>query len=148
YFDGKDRSRSGGIDLRCGFARSVHLAKTRRVPKFGREIAALYDLFFIEANVLAARRNAHQAESQTVRAVFVDQLERIRRVAQRFRHLPTLLIPNQSREKNVAEWNVVFDAIGFSRFEFQPGNDHARNPKENNVRRSHENAGRIEFLWR
>ena len=57
------------------------MAKPRHVPKFGREIAAFFDLFFVEANILAARRDPHQAEAQTVRSILVDQLERIRRIA-------------------------------------------------------------------
>ena len=59
----------------------MHLAETRRVPKFVRKISAFFDLLFIEANVLTARRNAHQAEAQTVGPIFRDQLERIGRVA-------------------------------------------------------------------
>ena len=59
----------------------MHLAEARDVPKLGGEIAAFFDLFFVKANVLTAGRDPHQAKAQTVRAVFVDQLERIGRIA-------------------------------------------------------------------
>ena len=79
-FDRIDRQRVI-VDLRRGLARTMHLPKTRGVPKLGREIAAFLDLLFVEANVLPARRNPHQTEAQTVRAIFLDQVERIGRIA-------------------------------------------------------------------
>jgi len=79
-FDRVDRQQLI-VDFRIGRAGAMHLAKTRRIPKLGREIASLFDLLFIEANVLAARRDTHETEAQTVRAVLVDQIERIGRVA-------------------------------------------------------------------
>ena len=60
---------------------SVHLAEPGNVPKFGREITAFFDLLFIKADVLAARRDPHQAEAQPVRAIFVDQVEGIGGIA-------------------------------------------------------------------
>src|SRR5205809_957957 len=55
----------------------MHLPKASSVPKFGREVAPFLDLLFIEADVLAAWRNAHETKAQTVRAILVDQLERV-----------------------------------------------------------------------
>src|SRR5207237_6340472 len=135
-------------DLRCGFARPVHLSKACDVPKLRRKVAAFLDLFFVEANILPARSDPHETKSQSVRTVLVDQFKRIGRVAKTLRHLAALLVANESREINVAKWNVIFIALGFSRFEFEAGDDHARHPEENDVRRSHENRGRLKFLPR
>ena len=70
------------IDFCPGGARPVHLSQTRNIPELRGEIAAFFDLFFIVANVLTAGRDAHQPKSQAVGAVFINQLERIGRVAQ------------------------------------------------------------------
>ena len=85
----------------------MHLAESRDVPKLGGEIATFFDLFFVKANVLTARRDPHQAKPQTVRAIFVDQLERVRRIAQRLRHFASQLIANDPGKKNVAKRNVI-----------------------------------------
>src|SRR6266436_7633070 len=126
----------------------MHLAEPSHVPKFGGEIAAFFDLFFVEANILAARRDPHQAEAQTVRAIFVDQVERIGRIAQRLRHFAALLVANDPGEENVVERNIVFSLGRLSGFEFKAGDDHARDPEENNVRSGYEHAGWVKFLSR
>ena len=46
------------------------------------------------------------------------------------------------------ERNVVFDLGRLARLELEAGNDHPRDPKENNIWAGHENAGWIEFLSR
>ena len=69
------------VNLRIRFAGAMHLAKARGVPKFRREVPAFLDLLFVERNVLADRRDPHQAEAQSIRTVFRDQIERVRRVA-------------------------------------------------------------------
>ena len=124
----------------------MHLAEARDVPKFRREIAAFFDLFFVKANVLTARRDPHQPEAQTIRAVFVDQVERIGRIAERLRHFPALLVANDAGEENIVERNVVFGLLRFSGFEFEPGENHSRDPEENNIRTGHERARRIKLL--
>src|SRR4030088_569402 len=121
----------------------MHLPEPHRVPKFRGEVAAFLDLFFVETNVLPARRNPHKTEAQPVGAVLINQLERIRRVAEALRHLAPLLVPNESGKENIAERNVVFDAFRFTRLKLEAGNDHARDPEENDVRRGYEPACRI-----
>src|SRR5439155_2939467 len=54
-------------------------------------------------------------------------------------------VANQPCEINVAKWNVVFIAFGFPRLELKPGDDHSSHSEENNIRRRHENAGRIKL---
>ena len=70
-FDREDRQFLW-IDLRRSGARSVHLPEPGDVPKFGGEVAPFFDLFFVEPNVLTARSDPHQAETQTVRSIFID----------------------------------------------------------------------------
>src|SRR5262249_54666440 len=122
--------------------------KTRNVPELRREVPTFFNLFFVEPNILAGRRDAHQTESQTVGAVFVDQFEWIRRIAERFRHFPTELVADDAGEENVVKRNVVFDLFRVARFKFETGDDHSRHPEENNVWPGYENAGRIKLLPR
>ena len=56
----------------------MHLPKTSSIPKLGREVTAFFDLFFIETNILTARRNAHETKSKAVRTVLANELKRIR----------------------------------------------------------------------
>ena len=123
----------------------MHLSQTRSIPELGREIAALLDLFFVVANVLTTRCDAHQTESQTVGATFINQLEQIRRVAQRLRHLSPEFVANQACEINMAKRNIVFVAVGSARLKLKSRDDHARHPKENDLWCGHQHAGRIKF---
>src|SRR5205823_12542610 len=125
---------------------AVHLTETRRVPQLRGKVPPFFDLFFVEANVLPARRNSHQAETQTIRSVFRNQIERVGRITKRLRHLATLLVANDPGEEHVVKRNVVLIAFGFSGLELQTGNDHARDPEENNVRTGDKNRRWIEFL--
>ena len=123
----------------------MHLPQTRDIPELCGKIAAFFDLLFVEPNVLTTWRDAHQTKSQAVGAIFLNQLERIRRVAQRLRHLSPELVTNQAREINMTKRNIVFIAVGFARLELKPRDNHARHPEENDVRRGDEHAGWIKF---
>src|SRR6266581_4571302 len=124
----------------------MHLTEAGNVPEFRRKITAFLDLSFIEPNILARGRDAHQAKSQTVRPVLADQFQRIRRIAERLRHLAALAVANNAGEENVAKRNVVFNLAGFPRLELEPGDNHARDPEENDVRSGYEHTSRIKFL--
>src|SRR5438067_13929360 len=82
----------------------VHLTQTRDIPELRGEIATLCDLFFVEANILTAGRDAHQTKSQAVGTVFINQLERIWRVAHRLRHLSPAFVTDHACEINMATW--------------------------------------------
>src|SRR4051812_42806848 len=124
----------------------MHLAKTRNIPELRRKVTTLFDLSLIESNVLSRRRDAHQTESQTVGSVLVDQLERIRRIAQRFRHFAALPVANDAGKENMVERNVVPDRLALAGFELNSGNDHSGDPEKNDIGPGHENACRIKFL--
>src|SRR5437667_2562116 len=115
---------------RC-LTRAMHLTEARNVPEFCRKVAAFFDLFFVETNVLPSRRDAHHAKTQTVGAIFVDQLEWIRRITERLRHLPPQLVANQASEENVVKWNVVFDLFSFAGLEFEAGDEDRKSTRLN-----------------
>src|SRR6266550_1761881 len=134
------------IDCRRGITWTLYLTKTRNVPEFRRKVSAFLDLSFIEPNILASGRDAHETKSQAVGAVFIDQLEWIGRIAERLRHLAALAVAHNAGEENIVKRNVVFNLAGFPRLELEAGDDHPRDRKENDVRRGYEHTGRIEFL--
>src|SRR5256714_12009017 len=51
----------------------MHLAEARCVPKFRGEVVSFLDLLFVERDVLSDRRDPHQAEAQSIGAIFPDQ---------------------------------------------------------------------------
>src|SRR6476646_1968710 len=101
----------------------MHLTESSHVPELGRKITAFLDLRFIEPNVLSRRRDPHQAKSQTVRTVLADQLEWIRRIAERLRHLPAEFVTNDAGEENMVKRNVVANLAGSARHELKPGDN-------------------------
>jgi len=66
------------------------LAESAGVPQFVAEVFSALDAVFLETNVLPLRGDRNDAEAQSVGAILVDQVERIGRVAERFRHLVPL----------------------------------------------------------
>ena len=87
------------------------MRKRQIFPELVAEIAALLDLLFIEADVGALRRDAHEAEAESVGAILGDEIERIGRVAERLRELAALLVADQPSEVDVLEGE-----IGLERF--------------------------------
>src|SRR5271154_1830103 len=75
-----------GIDL------PLQGAEAADVPELVAEVAALLDLLFVEADVGALRRDADEAEAESVGAVLGDEVERVGRIAERFRELAALLV--------------------------------------------------------
>jgi hypothetical protein len=99
------------------------------VPEFVCEISTLFNLLFVEPNVLAMWRDAHEPKSETIGAIVCNQVERIRRIPEALGHLAPLQVPDRSCEVDIFEWN--------SPLIFKPGHDHACDPEEDDVRRGH-----------
>src|SRR5437870_1184603 len=112
----------------------MHLTETRRIPKLGCEVSPFLDLLFVESDVLSARRNPHQPEPHAIGAIFRDQVERVRRIAERLRHLAPLLVANKAGQENIAKWDVIFQPLRLAWLELKPRDNHAGDPEENNVR--------------
>ena len=94
--------------------------------------------FLIEQDVLALRRDQHEAESQAIGAIFRDEIERVGRVAKRFRHLAALRIADDA--------GVVHRTKRLFAHVLVAGHDHARDPEENDVGTRHKIGGWVELL--
>ena len=80
-------SSASGAAMLLRRADAVHLQEARGVPQLGREVAIALDALLIELDVAALAFHRRQREAQGVGAIFVDQAERIDRIALRLGHL-------------------------------------------------------------
>ena len=137
-------SLQGGIISRW----SGHLAEAASVPEFVTEVAADSDALFAEADILALRSNVHDAEAQAVRPEFIDEVERLGRITQGLGYFAPLIVADDSCEVNIVEGNALGHLLFGEGFFFVPhkleaGNNHARNPEEDNIRRGNQVAGGV-----
>src|ERR1017187_6324163 len=82
--DGARQCPEDILVMSVGWARrwigsSLHLDEPRGVPELIHEVATNFATLLIEQDVLTLRRNQHKAETQAVRAVLRDQIERVGR---------------------------------------------------------------------
>src|SRR5687768_1928682 len=89
----------GGVVARL----PAHLTEAARVPKLVAEILSTLDPILLETNILPLRRDGDDPETQTVRTIGRDQIQRVRRIPQRLRHLAPLLVPNDAGKINILE---------------------------------------------
>ena len=114
------------------------MAEPAGVPEFVGEVATLLNLFFVVADIGSLRGDAQESESQTIRPVFGNEVERVGRVAEGFGKFPPLAVADQSGEINVPEGELphVFEA----------GHDHAGHPEEDDIGSGDEIRRGVEFL--
>ena len=109
------------------------------VPYLVAEITALLAERLVEHQVVAGRRAEHHRNSYTVGTVLVDQVQRIGRVAQLFRHLAADLVAHDTGKVYVRKW--LFAAV------FVSGHDHSRHPEEDDVGRRNQIRRRIIIFY-
>ncbi len=100
------------------------------VPDLVREVPPHFALRALEQDILTERRKVEYGESQRIRTVFGNDVQRVRRIAERLRHLPSLHVANDAREIDISE-RYIFH-------ELQTRHDHSRDPEEDYIRSSHE----------
>ena len=123
--------------IRIRVERSLHLSEPAGVPELIAEISSLDDLLFVELDILSLRRDAQESKADAIGAVFGDEVERVRRIAEALRHLAALLVADDAGKIDILEWNLpgVFEAR----------HDHAGDPEKDDVGAGNQHAGREEF---
>ena len=118
--------------------RKIHHDKPARVPDLVREVPACLNLLPVEAHVISRSIACHECETQRVRAVLVNDLERINAVAERLRHLPALAVADESVDQHMVERNLT--CLLDSR------EDHSDDPEENDIVAGDQHICRIKIL--
>jgi len=96
------------------------LAETRGVPELRAEVAAEFHVLLVEQNILPERGAAHHAEAQRVGAELRDEIERVRRIAERLRHFAALLVADDAGEIDIVKREFTH--------EFETAHDHSGDP--------------------
>ena len=74
---------------------AVHFGETVGVPQFGAEVAVARDACGGQFQVAPHGGHRRQGKAHRIRAVFIDQVQRVQHVAKRFGHLLALLVAHQ-----------------------------------------------------
>ena len=95
------------------------------VPKLIGEVAARFQLLFVEALIVARRCADGERKAQSVGAVQVDELQRIQHIAARFAHLHAFGVKHKPVQIDRVEGRRVHILYAH--------HHHPRNPKEQDV---------------
>ena len=126
----------GGVDGFPGLG--VHQHEAGGVPDLVGEVPGAFHLFIGIAGVVSGADAHGQREAQRVRAVLIDDFQRIHAVAQALGHLAALRVPHQAVNQHGVEGRLahLLDA----------GEDHSGYPEEDDVIAGHQHTGGIEVL--
>ena len=116
----------------------VHLDKAGCVPDLVAEVAGRLYALIRETHVVSGAVAGCEGEAQRVRAVLVDDLERVDAVAERLGHLAALRVAHQTVDINRLERGLAHV--------LHTGEDHASNPEEDNIIAGNERRGRVEIV--
>ena len=116
----------------------IHLDKAGCIPDLIAEVAACLDTCLRIAHIISGRVAGCKREAQCIRTVLLNDLQRVNAVAQRFGHLASLLIADQTVNINRLERNFLHV--------LHAGEDHAGNPEEDDVISGDQRVRRIEVL--
>ncbi len=132
------RLQLGSGRLRHGLAIHVHHDETGGIPHLVGEITAVFYPFIVETHVVPGGVAGDQRKPQGIRAVLVDDLQRVDAVAQGFGHLPALAVPDQSVEQHCVE-RLLAHVL-------ETGEDHPDDPEKDDVVARHQHVRGIEIL--
>ena len=119
-------------------ALAIHEHKARSVPDFIHEVARAFRLFVHITHIAAGSDALHERKAQAVRAVLVDNFQRVDTVAERFTHLSAQLVAHYAVNEHFGE--RYFPHMFYAR-EY-----HSRHPEEDYVVSRYEQGVRIEVI--
>ena len=124
--------------IRLVKAFEVHEHVARCIPDLVREVARALNALPIEAHIVARRVARNEHEAQRIRAVLLDDLDRVDAVAERLRHLAALAVAHEAVDEDVVERDVLAER--------EAHHDHAGDPEEDDVVARDECRRRVEML--
>ena len=130
----------GGHRGRCAGEHVVHFGKPVGVPQFRAEVPVACDAGCGQLQVAAHGGHRRQRKAHGVRAVFVDQFQRVEDIAERFRHLLALLVAHQSVDIDGRERLLPCDG--------ELHHHHAGDPEKDDVKAGDQDGSGEVFLQR
>ena len=97
------RCQVRGIRLMKRHIVQIHQNETGCIPHLVGKITACLDAFIVIAHVIAGRIAGHECQTQCIRAVLINDLERIDAVPERLAHFASQRIPDQTMDQNCVE---------------------------------------------
>ena len=116
----------------------IHQSKTAGIPQFIQEEAIRFDFIGGEEDITPLNRQGGERKAQSVRAVLLDDQQRIDDIPLGFAHLLPLLIAHKGVDVHILEGNFLH--------KLHPHHDHAGNPKKDNIKPRHQHRRGIVFL--
>ena len=116
----------------------IHQDEPGGVPHLIGKIPAGLHALPVETHVVARRISGHQRQPQGIGPVFVDNLQRINAVTQRFAHLTPQRIPHQTVDQHMLKGR--FPCL------LQSGEHHADYPEKDNIVTRHQHAGGVKII--
>ena len=113
----------------------VHNHKAGRVPNLVRKVAVGLNARHAQLHVVAGRAAGQQRKAQRIGAKFMHDVQWIQHVAQAFRHLAARFVAHQPVHVDILERHFAGA--------FQPHDNHARHPEENDVVAGFQHGGGI-----
>ena len=118
--------------------RALQAAETAGVPQLVGKVPAQFALFIAVTDIHPHRGDIGNGETQSVRTILRDHIQRIGGVPQRFAQFAAQIVTDDTGEIHILERNIIH--------KLTPGHDHAGNPEEDDIRPGHQVAGGIELL--
>ena len=112
--------------------------EARCVPNLVAEVAGRLYALVRETHIVSGAVAGREGEAQRIRAVLVDDLQRVDAVAERLGHLAALRVAHQTVDKDGLERGLAHV--------LHTGEDHARNPEEDDVVAGDQRIGRVEIV--
>src|SRR3990172_12710807 len=91
----------------------IQQKKTAGVPNLIREIASQLAFLGGKKNILSERGKVGNGKPQRIGPVFVDDVQRIGRIAERLAHFPALRVANNAGKVDLAERDQLFIPVSF-----------------------------------
>ena len=112
---------------------AVHLGETVGVPQFGAKVAVAGDALCRQFQVTPHGGHRRQGKAHRIRAVFVNQVQRVQHVAERFGHFLALLVAHQRVDIDGVERLLIDHGVLH--------HHHSGDPEEDNIETSDQHRG-------
>ena len=116
----------------------IHQYESCRIPDLICKVSGILHTLEIKAHVISGSIACNQCQTQSVRTVLFNDLQRIDTISERLGHLAALVVTDQSVDQHVLE--RALPCL------LQSGEHHADDPEEDDIVTGHQHICRIEIF--